>query len=168
MALPAQHLFSEIYRIHGHRCPMSTLGGRLGYAAKAILGKEGPLTGTYFIDTCAADGISVMTGCQKSDGTLRIVERNRHALWLENSAGGGLYAELTDHSLQMAGEYRTLDLSLHRDGRDLSATERQERQAEKELFLETLLQRLWVLPDEELLVLSTTLPDDLLSVRRTR
>lgn len=168
MGLPPRQLFAEIYRIHGHRCPMSTLGGRLGFAARQKFAGREPLTATYFIDTCAADGISVMTGCQKSDDSLRIMPQDRHALWLQDDDGRGIFAELSSSALQLAGEYRTLDQSLQKEEAHLSSTERQERQTTKELFLDALLQKLWILPDEELMNFATTLPADLASASLKR
>lgn len=165
MGLPTRQLFAEIYEIHGHRCPMSTLGGRLGFAARERLAGRAPLTATYYIATCAADGISVMTGCQRSDDSLRIVPQERHALWLQDADGHGLFAELSHSALQLAGGYRLLDQEFMRDEARLGAAERQERQRAKELFLDDLLQKLWTLPDDELLDFATTLPADLAGVR---
>ncbi|MDO9079799.1 MAG: formylmethanofuran dehydrogenase subunit E family protein [Desulfuromonadales bacterium] len=161
MDLPPHQLFAEIYEIHGHRCPMSTLGGRLGFAARQKFTGHSPLRATYFIATCAADGISVMTGCSQAAGTMRIVARERHALWLENDDGCGLFAELSPHALQLAGTYRTLDLAFQKEEARLAKTERQQRLTSKELFLEELLQQLWNLPDEELMNFATALPADL-------
>lgn len=165
MGLPPLHLFTEIYQIHGHRCPMSTLGGRLGFAARERLAGRAPLRATYFIATCAADGISVMTGCKKSAGALRIIAQERHALWLQDDDGCGLFAELNRQALQLAGEYRTLDQEFQKDAAHLGAAERQQRQTAKELFLEELLQKLWSLPDEELMNFATALPADLAGAR---
>jgi formylmethanofuran dehydrogenase subunit E len=161
MGLPPHQLFAEIYRIHGHRCPMSTLGGRLGFAARQKFTGRLPLRATYFIDTCAADGISVMTGCSKAAGTLRIVVREQHALWLQDDAGCGLFAELSPQALQLAGTYRTLDLAFQKDEVCLAKAERQQRLTAKEHLLEELLQKLWILPDEELMSFATALPADL-------
>jgi formylmethanofuran dehydrogenase subunit E len=161
MGLPPHQLFAEIYKIHGHRCPMSTLGGRLGFAVKEMFAGRKPRLATYFIGTCAADGISVMTGCSRAAGTLRIVVRERHALWLQDDAGCGIFAELSPQALQLAGTYRTLDLALQREEAHLTKSERQQRLMAKELFLEELLQKLWTLPDAELMRFATAVPADL-------
>lgn len=161
MSLPPQQLFAEIYRIHGHRCPMSTLGGRLGFAARAHLAGRAPLTATYFIDTCAADGISVMTGCSRASNSLRIIARNRHALWLQGKDGAGIFAELTDYALHLAGEYRLLDLKHQQEGVGLDLQAERERRQAKELYLDELLHRLWSLPDDRLMILATDRPTDI-------
>ena len=81
---------------------MSTLGGRLGTAALSALGCQGEgLTAIYRIDTCAADGIAVATGCVpevKADG--------RHRLELHRADGRGVAAELTAAALQQAAACR--------------------------------------------------------------
>ena len=161
MGLPPRQLFAEIYRIHGHRCPMSTLGGRLGFAARERLAGREPLAATYYIATCAADGISVMTGCQKTDHSLRIIAQERHALWLQDADGHGIFAELSSQALQLAGGYRTFDQEFLKDEARLAPAERQERQREKELLLEELLQKFWTMPDDELMIFAAELPADL-------
>lgn len=158
MSLPPLSLFDEIRRIHGHFCPMSTLGGRLGYAAKARLNSGAPVQAEYFIATCAADGIRVATGCEPANGSFQVSDRDRHALWLTDAAGNGVLAELRDETLTLAGGYRTLDLALERDRPTLSATELIQRSAEKDAFLHQLLQQLRQLPDDELMRFGDCLP----------
>ena len=56
-------LFARIYARHGHRCPMSTLGGRLGLAALNALGEtDGELKAVFANRTCAIYGITAVTG----------------------------------------------------------------------------------------------------------
>lgn len=168
MSLPPDQLFAEIYRIHGHRCPMSTLGGRLGFAAQERLGGEQPSAATYYIATCAADGISVMTGCNKADGSLRVVAQDRHALWLEGHDGRGIFAELSGNAMELAGDYRALDQALQQEEAGLSPEELQRRRAAKSQAFEDLLQKFWTLPDEELMNFATELPADLCSAKFER
>lgn len=165
MGLPPRQLFEEIYRIHGHRCPMSTLGGRLGFAAREELAGREPLAATYYIATCAADGISVMTGCNKADHSLRVIAQERHALWLQDSDGRGLFAELSSQALQLAGAYRALDQALQKEEAYRTKEEKQEQERARELFLDALLQKLWTLPDADLMDFATALPADLAGAR---
>jgi len=153
--LPPFELFAEIYRRHGHRCPMSTLGGRLGYAARQRVGSGRPvgsLTAVYHAATCALDGIRVATGCCEADGTLSVQEDGRHRLaLLDRSAGVGVAAVLREEALALAGEYRRLDEALEKDRPLLGGDELAERLRRKEAFLDVLLERLRTRPDEELI-----------------
>lgn len=102
-------LFLRIRARHGHYCPMSTLGGRLGAAALLALGDgAGELTACYHIDTCAADGIAVATGCLPEDGRVTVENSGLHRLELRNSAGCGVRAELTATALERAAACRKL------------------------------------------------------------
>ena len=95
-------LFLRIHARHGHYCPMSTLGGRLGVAALAALGEgRGALTATYRIETCAADGIAVATGCAPE-----VRSEGRHCLELRRADGSGVAAELTPAALEEAARCR--------------------------------------------------------------
>lgn len=159
--LPPFELFAEIYRRHGHRCPMSTLGGRLGHAARGRLDDDRSLTAAYHIPTCAADGIAVTTGCSRADGSLRVVDCGRHALWLQTADGRGIFAELKPETLQRSAGYRALGQALEQDRERLSPQEVADRLAEQEAFLDQLLDELRTLPDEELIDFSTGYPTDL-------
>lgn len=100
-------LFLRIRARHGHYCPMSTLGGRLGVAALQVLGEEaGKLTARYHIDTCAVDGIAVATGCLPEDGRLTMRPDGLHRLELWGRDGVGVRAELTSTALERAATCR--------------------------------------------------------------
>jgi formylmethanofuran dehydrogenase subunit E len=149
--LPPSELFDRIYRRHGHRCPMSTLGGRLGWAAlRAIGGIEG-MQVVYLIQTCAADGIREATGCSEDDGTFRIENRGEHRLLLNAAAGEGVEVSLTEAALGVAWRYRLCSEALDRDRPRLSGEELVAREAERESVLQSVLEELWILPDETLL-----------------
>lgn len=155
MSLPPFELFTEIYRRHGHRCPMSTLGGRLGHAARRRLGPEVPseaLAAVCHTATCALDGIRQATGCGEAVGSLEVREEGRHRLTLlDRRTGRAVAVELRPDALALAGEFRRLDEALERERPALAAGELAERTRRKEAFLDALLERLRTLPDEELL-----------------
>ena len=66
--------FTGLYDFHGHRCPMSTMGARLGIAAMAALGvtkaDQFRVEGRYLARNCALDGIQYTTGCTMGNGNL--------------------------------------------------------------------------------------------------
>lgn len=141
--------FPRIYDVHGHRCPMSTLGGRLGLAARRALAGEG-LQATYSIRTCALDGIAVTTGCREADGSLQVDEIGRHRLTVA-AGGNAVTVELRPAALEIAGRYRQASEALERDRAVLVGAERQRREAEVQQILDAVLQALWTFPDEALL-----------------
>ena len=95
-------LFLRIHARHGHYCPMSTLGGRLGVAALSALGGgAGELAAIYHIETCAVDGIAVAIGCSPE-----VKAAGRHRLELRAGDGRGVAAELTAEALAQAAACR--------------------------------------------------------------
>lgn len=61
---------------HGHLCPMSVLGARMGLLALRKLGVKRAtgtkLTGVVYNDLCTVDGFQVVTGCTTGKRTLAI------------------------------------------------------------------------------------------------
>lgn len=149
--LPPPQLFDAIFRRHGHYCPMSTLGGRMGFAARRRLG-AGALRGEFLIRTCAVDGIVEATGCCEEEGTLVVRDTGRHALILRAAKEGeAVRVVLRPATLDMAWEYRLMDEALQQERNQLAARDLERRLRDKDAFLEVLLQRLRTLPEDELL-----------------
>ena len=144
-------LFARIYARHGHRCPMSTLGGRLGLAAMACFaGTTERLQALYSHRTCALDGIAEVTGCSEETGTLVVKNTGHHALVL-SSPRQTVELALTDTALEMAGRYRLLCGRLEQNWADLGPDEQARRRGEMDALLDELLPRFW-LAEEALLV----------------
>lgn len=144
-------IFARIYTRHGHRCPMSTLGGRLGLAAMKWLGAcDESLQAIYSNRTCALDGIAEVTGCREEAGSLAVENDGRHALTLQ-SAGASVEVELTCEALQMAGRYRSLCNRLESGWDRLDVGEQARRRVEMNAMLDELLPQFWQ-AEEQLLV----------------
>ncbi len=152
---PPFEIFEAVYRRHGHRCPMSTLGVRLGYAARQLFQSQGGSPGllAFFSPrTCAVDGIELTTGCSREAGTLVVGSAGHHALTLgEKDAETAIEVSLSAKALAMAGEYRQLSQALVQARPGLCEDELAAREKEREAFLDRLLERLRTLDDEELL-----------------
>jgi formylmethanofuran dehydrogenase subunit E len=143
-------IFDRIYTRHGHRCPMSTLGGCLGLAAIKWLGDvDGELQAIYSNRTCATDGIAETTGCTEEKGSLIVKNDGRHALTL-SSAQASVEVELTAEALEMAGRYRSLCNRLEKDWDELDADEQARRRAEMDAMLDELLPQFWQAEDQKL------------------
>jgi formylmethanofuran dehydrogenase subunit E len=73
-------LLDQSARLHKHLCPRQVLGVRMGLMAGHLLGLALPQTDRkrlfVFMETdgCAADGVSVSTGCWVGHRTLRIIQ----------------------------------------------------------------------------------------------
>lgn len=153
-SVPTLETFEAIWLRHGHRCPMSTLGGRLGHAARRRLPNEDgvSLRAIYRINTCAVDGIAVTTGCSESAGTLTIEDRGRHQLMLyDANSGSAVEVEIRPETLAMSAVYRRFDDALERERPLLTEDQLAQRLREKECVLNDLLPKLRTLPDDELL-----------------
>lgn len=73
----------------------------------SALGRQSEeLMATYYIDTCAADGIAVATGCFPEEGRLVVKNNGRHRLELRADDGRGVAAELTAAALEQAATCR--------------------------------------------------------------
>ena len=152
--LPSPEWFNEIYRRHGHRCPMSTLGGRLGWAAlqRCADPRSSGLRGIFFHATCAVDGIAVATGLSLATGTLSVRDVGRHTLVLrDRSRNWELELSLRPEALAIAGRYRRLDAELERRAGAMSEEERSRLEAERARVLQEVLEELWTLPESALL-----------------
>ncbi|MBE0502367.1 MAG: hypothetical protein IBX47_13115 [Desulfuromonadales bacterium] len=133
---------------------MSTLGGRMGLAAlKALDVREGSALSVIFEHgTCAVDGIEVATGCSRTSGSLRVDDFGRHTVVVRSAAGDSVRVSLNAFALATAWEYRTADEAFSAGKGSLSAEEIQHLHEQKETVLQSVLERLWTLPDETLLI----------------
>jgi formylmethanofuran dehydrogenase subunit E len=137
---------------------MSTLGGRLGHAARRRLPETAgaSLRAIYGVATCAVDGIAVTTGCSEGAGTLQIEDRGRHLLLLRDVGGGlAVTAEIRPETLDMAAVYRRFDEALERERSSLGVAELAQRLQEKASILDALLPKLRTWPEDELLLVQT-------------
>lgn len=83
--------FKGLYEFHGHKCPMSTMGARLGSAAMTALGvtkaDQFQIKGVYKARNCALDGIQYVTGCTLGNGNLEFTETGVPSLVLARRDG---------------------------------------------------------------------------------
>ncbi len=139
--------FAALERLHGHRCPMSVLGGRLGSAAlRRLAAPPGSrLAARYHHQTCALDGIQLATGCTLGNGNLEVHPAGQHRLSLRTEAGDrSVTLELTAAALERGRAYG----ELRRRAQALPPDSPERRAAET--ALEALLQALQCAPEAEL------------------
>ena len=96
-------------RFHGHTCPGSLMGLRLGMAAKEALKATGKLKAKCFILSCPVDGIQVGAGTTYGNKALEVEDRNELRLILTDVASGRqVEARLTPKAEEMGKSYRDL------------------------------------------------------------
>jgi formylmethanofuran dehydrogenase subunit E len=146
-------IFKRIYDQHGHRCPMSTLGGRMGLAAlKSFDGvANSRLSVVFEHGTCAVDGIEITSRCSRSAGTLRVENSGQHSLVMHSGQGSSVRITLNEFALATAWEYRVADEAFNAGKGNLVADELKRLYEQKEIVLQTILEKFWILPDETLL-----------------
>lgn len=110
-------LLSQSAAMHSHLCPRQVLGARMGQYAGKILSLELPQTNKRlhtFVETdgCAADGISVATGCWWGRRTLHALDFGKIAATFVDSHTGQAvriypHPECRKDALQFAPTART-------------------------------------------------------------
>ncbi|MDH3997907.1 MAG: formylmethanofuran dehydrogenase subunit E family protein [Desulfuromonadales bacterium] len=142
MSLQPPEIFARIYARHGHRCPMSTLGGILGQAAMRWLDDDDELTAIYHSRTCALDGIAETTGCSEENGRLSVASDGRHCLILQTPQTR-IELEITEEALELSGQYRSLCNRLELGWDALEPAEQTRRRSEMDAMLDSLLPQFW-------------------------
>ncbi|MBI5189417.1 MAG: hypothetical protein HZA22_01895 [Nitrospirae bacterium] len=120
--------FTALYEFHGHRCPMSTMGARLGLAAMAALGvtkaDQFKVEGLFHTKNCALDGIQFTTGCTLGNGNLAYAEEGRAAFTLNRRDGrGGVVVTVSGAALERLSGFKEFKARLMEE-RDISGLAR--------------------------------------------
>ena len=83
--------FDALYAFHGHRCPMSTMGARMGMAAMEALGltkaDQFIVEARCFARNCALDGVQFTTGCTLGNGNISFEDAGKTLLALRRRDG---------------------------------------------------------------------------------
>jgi hypothetical protein len=106
-----KELYQRLFERHGHYCPMSTLGVRLGEAALQHLSRlpQNDLRLSYLMKTCAADGIRIVFESAGFTPELSIEPSDQHRLRCCIASGQELSLQLSAEAMQLAAGYRALD-----------------------------------------------------------
>ena len=109
------------------------------------------LTAVFEHDTCAVDGIELTTGCLRSTGALQVKGSGKHALVLNSGNGRSVRVCISEYALATAWEYRTADEAFNAGKGTLPEAELKNLYEQKESILQAILEKLWTLPDKDLL-----------------
>jgi len=137
---------------HGHRCPAMPLGIRAGLAALEALGVERASnkelyciceTGSAHATMCFVDGVQVATGCTFGKANIEKVNYSKNALTLiDVGTGRAVRVAVRPEFLKQA--LGSKFVALRREGvqpKDVPAE-----------VVEPLIERVWSLPTEQMLV----------------
>ncbi|PLX46392.1 MAG: hypothetical protein C0609_00615 [Deltaproteobacteria bacterium] len=115
--------FDALHMLHGHRCPMSILGARLGLAARAHVGRHGEsgdVTALYHHQTCAIDGIQLALGTTGGNNNIEVRPEGEHRLTATNKTRRMyITVRLSEEALRRGKEYA----ELRRSGGDAARME---------------------------------------------
>lgn len=104
-------IYGQLAARHGHYCPMSTLGLRIGLEVVRRL-SDAESAGWQFCyqsRTCAVDGIGLALKNNSLAGALQVEQQGQHLLHCKSAHGRELSLCLSAEALQLAAQYRELD-----------------------------------------------------------
>ena len=149
--------FEGLYAFHGHRCPMSSMGARLGAAAMSALGAtkadQFRIEAVFRAKNCAIDGIQFMTGCTFGNGNIVYEDSGFACLILRKRDGSrSVTVSISDTALTRLSAHKELKARLL-DEKEVSGLPRaMEITREISRDFDALVQWVQEAPEGELLV----------------
>lgn len=108
-APPDAETCDRLERFHGHTCPGSLMGLRLGLTAKEALKGHGKLKAKCFLLACPVDGIQVGVGTTWGNRGLEVENRGEMYMVLTDvESGRQVEARLTEKAMEKGKSYRDL------------------------------------------------------------
>ena len=108
-APPDAETCARLERFHGHTCPGSLMGLRLGLTAKEALKGHGRLKAKCFLLACPVDGIQVGVGTTWGNRGLEVENRGEMSMVLTDvESGRQVEARLTEKAMEKGKSYRDL------------------------------------------------------------
>ena len=107
--IPGPDLYAQLAAIHGHFCPMSTLGLRLGWAARRRVGSD-PRAVVYNIQTCAVEGICLALDVE----SVTVDRQQQHRLFISD-LDVAWQIDLNPEALRLAASYKALASDAERE-----------------------------------------------------
>ena len=101
--------YEGLYKFHGHVCPMSTMGARLGLAAMSALGvtkvEQFYIEARCFMKNCALDGVQFTTGCTFGNGNIAFEDGGRVEMVISMRDGSrAVTVRISDAALERFAE----------------------------------------------------------------
>ncbi len=96
-------------KLHGHTCPGSLMGLRLGLAAKEALNAQGRVEAKTFMLACSVDGIQVGAETTYGNKALTVEDRNEMYLILtDTKTGKKVEVRLTKEAMEKGKGFKEL------------------------------------------------------------
>jgi formylmethanofuran dehydrogenase subunit E len=147
-APPDAEMCAFLARFHGHTCPGSLMGLRLGLAAKEALHARGRIEAKTFLLACPVDGIQVGTGATYGNKAITVDDRNEMYLILtDTKSGKKVEARLTEEAMEKGKGFRELSAK----ARSLKAGSAEQLAAKKEV--DDILDWYRTTPDEKVVTI---------------
>jgi formylmethanofuran dehydrogenase subunit E len=106
---PDAETYTFLEKFHGHTCPGSLMGLRLGLTAKEALKAEGKIEAKTFLLACPVDGIQVGAGTTYGNRSLTVDDKKELYLILtDTKSGRQVEARLTNEAMEKGKEFREL------------------------------------------------------------
>jgi formylmethanofuran dehydrogenase subunit E len=135
-------------KFHGHTCPGSLMGLRLGLAAKEALNAQGRIEAKTFIHACPVDGIQVATGATYGNRAITVEDGNKMVLILTDTKTGKQVEDtLTQEAMERGKGFRELSSK----SRSLKAGSLEQLAVKKEI--DDILNWYRTAPDEKVVVI---------------
>lgn len=151
--------FKGLYEFHGHRCPMSTMGARLGSAAMAALGvtksDQFLVRGVYTAKNCALDGIQYVSGCTLGNGNIELEDKGVPSFTLARRDGRKcVTASASPAAIERFTGHKTLRAELESEKEISGLARAMEIDARLKSEFDALIDWVQSAPDGELVVIS--------------
>ena len=106
---PDTEMCAFLEKFHGHTCPGSLMGLRLGLAAREALNAQGKVEAKTFIHACPVDGIQVGSGTTYGNKALTVEDKKEMRLILtDTKTGNQVEATLTQEAMEKGTGFREL------------------------------------------------------------
>ncbi len=110
-APPDSEMCAFLEKFHGHTCPGSLMGLRLGLTAKEALNAQGKVEAKTFLLACPVDGIQVGAGTTYGNRTLTVEDRKEMYLILtDTKSGKQVEARLTEEAMEKSKGFHELSV----------------------------------------------------------
>ena len=142
-------LFSEVTKFHGHVCPGTAIGYRVGEIAinklEVSRSTDEELVAVVENDSCSVDAIQIVTGCTMGKGNLIFKDYGKHVYTFFNRDSGNILRI----SLNISIDEIDSDFSKLRDNA-FSESGTEEEKLEFEKHKNKISQEILDMPDKEL------------------